>query len=121
MKIKVKNLRVIIKEAISKQPTFEVVICYDKDEFSDMMGGGTYYEDMGWPDENVDPNCSFDEFNTAEEALNYANHQLKTIVAKSNANWSNSTPQYRALVYHVTPRGKRTLVKEIREHEIEID
>jgi hypothetical protein len=112
MKIKLSQLRRIIKEEMGKVAggeRIELRISQDRDQFTDMMGDGTYYEDMGWPDEGDDPNCTVAQFDSAEEAT----RQGQSTIDELNETDDPHTPTYRALVYRIGPRGKRTLVSEL--------
>lgn len=87
----------------------ELLISQARDEFTDMMGGGTYYEDSGWPSEDEDPNCTLTQFDSAEEAM----RQGQSTIDELNETDDPHAPTYRALVYRIGPRGKRTLVSEL--------
>lgn len=109
MKISIGNLRKIIKEEVQKTGKFEVVIDQDRDQFTDMMGGGNYYEDMGWPGPSDDPNCETYQFDDESDALKFADQKSTEL---NNLSDDPGSILYRSLVYKVGPRGKKTLVKE---------
>ena len=103
MKITVFQLRKIISEVIVSR--FDAQIHQNRDEFSDMMSNGTYYDDMGWPSEEDDSNCDMQTFSSANDAISWA--QSRLLALKDN------DIDYRALIYTFGPRGKRILVKEL--------
>lgn len=109
MKITVSKLRKIIVEEVQKNIKFEVLIDQDRDQFTDMMGGGSYYVDIGWPEPLDDPNCETYHFDEEDDALKFANE--KQIELNNLSDDSNSV-LYRSLVFRIGIRGKKTLVKE---------
>jgi hypothetical protein len=112
VKLTVKQLRSIIKEEINLKPlpdrpgTFVAYINQDRDEFTDMMGGGSYYEDTGWPNADQDPNCTSERFSSEEAARGWAQERLNSL--------TDNDVNYRALIYTFGPRGKQILVAELK-------
>ena len=88
----------------------ELQISQDRDQFTDMMGGGSYYEDAGWSNENEDPNCIVTQFNSIEEAMKHGQSTINEL----NETDDPHMPFYRALVFRIGPRGKRTFVRELK-------
>ena len=74
-----------------------------------MMGGGSYYEDTGWPTEDEDPNTGVEQFKTEEEARQFASDRLAQLDSDDDL-----AVNYRALIYKFGPRGKRILVDEVK-------
>ena len=122
MKITISQLRKIIAEEVKSealkvdrnQTKFQVVISQDRDQFTDMMGGGSYYTDSGWPEEGDDPNCETFDFDNENDARSFAEKKFDELDKNYQDSGDSEGVQYRALIFTIGPRGKKTLLDEIK-------
>lgn len=110
MKIKLGKLKSILKEVLEETPRmavgtpvkFEVVVSQNRNEL---------VNPENWPAEDEDPNCSQEEFDNKQEALQFAERKAETL---TDYDWSPRSGKavYKTRVYTVNSRGQRMLVDE---------
>lgn len=114
MKITLGQLKQLIREQVEEMAasSYEVLILQDRDQFTDMLGGGSYYENAGWPDELDDPNVVSHTFDSETGAREFAEKKLEEL--EELLSDDTRAPSYRAIISKIGPRGKKTFIDEMK-------